>query len=101
MTKIVSLLPRIAAMIAASLLAAGCGNNPHPQPLRETREDGSPWVVRYWVLPTEPKTFDPQCQYDQMSRRVLEPVYDTLLEYHPLKTDPYEVMPGMPGPGAM
>ena len=69
--------------------------DPHPKPLRETRADGSPWLVRYGVLPEDPRSLDPQFMYDQMSRRVLEPIYDTLLEYHPMKTDPYEVVPGM------
>ncbi len=76
-------------------LQAGCGNNPNPEPLRTTRNDGSPWLVRYGGLSEDPRSFDPQFMYDQMSRRVLEAVYDTLLEYHPMKTDPYEVRPAL------
>ncbi len=81
--------------IAAALWLAACDNNPHPAALRETDDDGTKWSVRYQNLPEDPKSFDPQYSYDQMSRRVIEPVYDTLLEYHPLKTDPYEVVPCM------
>jgi oligopeptide transport system substrate-binding protein len=88
-------LPAITFSILAVALVCGCDSNPHPKPLRETRADGSPWQVRYGVLPEDPRSFDPQFAYDQMSRRVMEPVYDTLLEYHPIKTEPYEVMPGM------
>ncbi len=83
-----------ALTLAAGFLAA-CDNDPNPPPFHETRADGSPWLVRYAGLSDDPRTFDPQVMYDQMSRRILEPVYDTLLEYHPLKTDPYEVRPGM------
>lgn len=75
--------------------AAGCGNDPNPAPFRETRADGTPWLVRYGGMTEDPRSFDPQKAYDQMSRRVLEPVYDTLMEYHPMKTDPYEVRPGL------
>jgi oligopeptide transport system substrate-binding protein len=83
-------------LLAAILgIAAGCNNNPHPPPVAKTRPDGSPWVVRYAYMPEDPRSLDPQFAYDQMSRRLLEPVYDTLLEYHPFKTDPYELMPGM------
>jgi len=78
---------------AAFLLCAGCDNNPHPRPLRETREDGSPWLVRYAGTSEDVRSLDPQYAYDQISRRVLEPVYDCLLEYHPMKTDPYELTP--------
>lgn len=74
---------------------SGCGNDPNPPPLREKRADGSPWRARYAGLSEDPRSFDPQFAYDQMSRRVLEPVYDTLVEYHPLKTDPYEVRAGL------
>ena len=86
---------RAAIFILASLALAGCGNNPNPEPFQKTRPDGSPWLVRYSILSDDPREFDPQKMYDQMSRRVLEPVYDTLLEYHPMKTDPYEVRPAL------
>lgn len=71
----------------------GCGNDPHPKPLHTKREDGTPWVVRYAYMPDDPRSLDPQFAYDQMSRLLLEPVYDTLLEYHRFKTDPFEVVP--------
>ena len=80
-------------LLGFALALAGCGNNPHVAPLREKREDGSPWIVRYQALREDPRSFDPQFTYDQISRKVIEGVYDTLLEYHPLKTDPYELKP--------
>ena len=89
------LRPGLALLSASGLLFSGCGNDPNPEPLRQTRADGSPWVVRYAGLSEDPRSFDPQFMYDQMSRRVLEAVYDTLLEYHPMKTDPYEVQAGL------
>jgi len=97
--RALSLLPirRSNAVLCAFALAAaflaGCDNNPNPKPLRDQRPDGSPWVVRYGALLDEPRSLDPQYSYDQMSRQVLEPIIETLLEYHPMKTDPYEVVP--------
>ena len=87
-------IARLSATAAIVALAA-CDNNPHPKPLQKTRADNSPWVVFNWALTSDPDSLDPQHSYDQQSRRVLEPLYDTLLEYHPLKTDPYEVVPCM------
>ncbi len=81
--------------LLAALALAGCGNNPHPPATRETRDDGTPWRARYSWLPSEPKSLDPQNAYDQASRGILEPIYDTLVEYHPFKTDPYQVVPCM------
>lgn len=80
-------------IFACALLLAlpGCNNNPHPPPYHKTRPDGSPWIPRYSVLTGDPKSFDPQVSYDAVSRRVLEPVYDTLLQYHVMKTEPYEL----------
>ena len=77
------------------LFLPGCGNDPNPEPLHKTRADGQPWVTRYAGMTEDPRSFDPQFMYDQMSRRVMEAVYDTLLEYHPMKTDPYEVRPAL------
>lgn len=71
----------------------GCSNDPHPQPLRSARDDGSPWMVRYGTMPEDPRSLDPQVCYDTVGRRILEPVQDCLLEYHPFKTDPYELRP--------
>ena len=87
---------RLAGTTLSLLVAAlmcGCDNNPHPAPLHRTRADGSTWVVRYQALRADPRSFDPQYTYDQMSRKVIEGVYDTLLEYHPMKIAPYEVVP--------
>ena len=88
-------VPAISLIFLITALMCGCGNNPHPPPERTVREDGQPWAPRYvWYL-SEPKSLDPQNGYDTASRVVLEPVYDTLLEYEPWKTEPFEVMPGM------
>jgi ABC-type transport system substrate-binding protein len=76
-----------------ALALAGCSNDPNPAPLHERRADGSPWVVRYTYNTEEIRSLDPQVMYDQVSRRVLEPVQDTLLTYHVMKTDPYELVP--------
>ncbi len=78
-----------------ALALAGCDNNPHPPLQRQSRDDGSPWQVRYVWYPSEPKSLDPQNGWDSASRVIMEPVYDTLLEYAPWKTEPFEVMPGM------
>jgi ABC-type transport system substrate-binding protein len=86
-------LPAITFTILAAALMCGCDNNPHPAPLRERRPDGSPWEVRYQSMRSDPRSFDPQYTYDQMSRKVIEGVYETLLEYHPMKTAPYELRP--------
>ena len=77
------------------LLLAGCGNNPQPAPLKERHADGRPWTARYVSMSDDPRSLDPQRAYDQMSRRILEPVVETLLEYHPFKTEPCEVAPAL------
>ena len=77
------------------LALAGCDTNPHPPPTRQTREDGTPWRVRYAYLPDDPRGLDPQHAYDQVAHRIHEAILDTLLEYHPLKTDPYELVPAL------
>ena len=91
---VLKLLPLFAAVLFGVALT-GCDNNPNPPPYHETRADGSPWAVRYASLVSDPKSFDPQFAYDVTAQRALEPVYDRLLEYHPMKTDPYELIPGM------
>jgi ABC-type transport system substrate-binding protein len=90
-------LPYAAALrgllCAVALWGAGCSNNPHPEPLALKGDDGAPWKVRYASLPEDPRSLDPQVSYDNVSRRILEPVQECLLEYHPFKTDPYELRP--------
>lgn len=98
MKQLRAFLPKLnllAALGAVAALLGACSNDPHPKPQHEKRPDGSPWLVRYSYMPDDPRSLDPQFAYDQMSRRILEPVYDTLLEYHPFKVDPYEVMPAL------
>ncbi len=45
------------------------------------------------AMPEDPRSLDPQVSYDNVSRRVLEPIQECLLEYHPFKTDPYQLSP--------
>ena len=82
-------------LLGCAFALAGCDNDPNPPTYHETRADGSPWAARYAFLVGDPKSFDPQFCYDVTGQRALEPVYDRLLEYHPMKTDPYELIPGM------
>jgi ABC-type transport system substrate-binding protein len=82
------------SLLGAALLG-GCSNDPHPPALRQTREDGSPWRVRYAGIRDDSRSLDPQFAYDQMSKTVLETICDTPFEYHPMRTDPYELMPGL------
>ncbi len=82
------------ALLSAGLFA-GCDNDPNPAPYRKARPDGSPWRVRYMGLPADPKSFDPQFAYSTIDQQILEPVYDRLLEYHPMKTDPIELQAAM------
>lgn len=84
-----------ALCLLATLLLASCDNSPHPPPERTTTDDGQPWKTRYVWSPSEPKSLDPQNGYDTASRVIMEPIYDTLMEYDPWKTDPFQVMPGM------
>ncbi len=86
---------RLSPFALLLLLLAGCDTNPHPDPLRETREDGTPWRVRYAYLADDPRGLDPQHSYDQMGHRIHEAILDTLLEYQPLKTDPFELIPAL------
>ncbi|MEP6668178.1 MAG: ABC transporter substrate-binding protein [Chthoniobacter sp.] len=79
----------------AALIFTGCDNDPNPPPYHKTRADGSPWRARYMGIPYDPKSFDPQFAYDTTSQQFLEPVYDRLLDYHPIKSDPVELIPGM------
>ncbi len=79
----------------AALVFTGCDNDPNPKPYHEKRPDGSPWRVRYAGIPSDPKSLDPQFAYDEVDHQILAPVYDMLLEYHPLKNDPVELIPCM------
>lgn len=72
---------------------AGCSNNPHVPPLREKRADGSPWIVSYRAFPDDPRTLDPQVSYDTLGNAIISLVYDSLFQYQPFKTNPYELIP--------
>ncbi len=85
----------IAFRLSPFAFLLGCDTNPHPEPLRKTRDDGTPWRVRYAYLADDPRGLDPQHAYDQMAHRIHEAILDTLLEYHPLKTDPFEMVPAL------
>lgn len=84
---------RAAIVLACGFAMGACSNNPHPEPLEKKSGDGTPWKVRYAALPEDPRSLDPQVSYDSVSRRVLEPLQECLLEYQPFKTDPYELTP--------
>ncbi len=79
--------------LCALLFLSGCGNNPHPPPLHETRPDGTPWRVSYRGFPDDPRTLDPQVSYDTTGHAIISSIYESPLQYHPFKTDPYELMP--------
>ncbi len=80
-------------LVLSAWFLTGCGNNPHPRPLRSIREDGSPWRVSYRALPDDPRTLDPQVSYDTLGHVVISLIYESPLQYHPFKTDPYELIP--------
>ncbi|MEO6740138.1 MAG: ABC transporter substrate-binding protein [Chthoniobacteraceae bacterium] len=88
-------LPAITFSLFIAALLCGCDNDPNPAPYHKTRADGSPWRVRYMREPSDPKSFDPQFAYTVPDLQFMEPVYDRLLEYHPMKADPIELMAGM------
>jgi|GEM_PF-23722 len=79
--------------IALALLLpvlAGC-NNPHSAPLHEKGPDGAPWIVSYRNLGDDPRTLDPQVSYDVLGNVVISQLYESLLQYSPFKTDPFEL----------
>jgi ABC-type transport system substrate-binding protein len=86
---------RIWCLTFGVFLFTGCDNDPHPAPYHKTRPDGSPWAVRYMGLPADPKSFDPQFAYTTIDQQFLEPVYDKLLEYNPMKQEQIELQPAM------
>lgn len=87
---------------ALALLGAlsGCDNNPHSRPLHEKRADGKPWVVSYRAIGGDVRSLDPQVSYDSVGNAVISQIYESLLQYSPFKTDPFELEPcladGMP-----
>ncbi|MDD5351044.1 MAG: ABC transporter substrate-binding protein, partial [Chthoniobacteraceae bacterium] len=89
-------------LTALALLGAlaGCNNDPHPQPLHRERKDGKPWVVSYRAIGEDPRSLDPQVSYDTTGNAVISQIYESLLQYSPFKTDPFELEPclaeGMP-----
>src|SRR6478735_3640329 len=86
---------REAILLAFALVLSACSNDPNPPPYEKTRADGKPWAVRYAALTADPKSLDPQVMYDAISQRALEPVYDRLLDYHPMKNEPFELIPSL------
>lgn len=94
------ILSRAVAALLLLTALAGCNNNPHPRPLHEKRADGTPWVVSYRALGDDPRSLDPQFSYDTLGHAIIAQLYESLLQYSPFKTDPYELEPcladGMP-----
>jgi ABC-type transport system substrate-binding protein len=93
--------PLLTALLASLALAlSGCDNNPHPRPLHEKRADGQPWIVSYRAIGDDPRSLDPQFSYDTLGHAVIAQLYESLLQYSPYQTDPYELEPcltdGMP-----
>ena len=72
--KIIRRSALLAAVFLCLTLGAGCSNNPYPPPLQENGADGSLWKVRYGALPEDPRSLDPQVCYDNVGKRVIEPV---------------------------
>lgn len=87
---------RLAAPLLTLLvfLVGACSNDPTPPPLHEKRADGHPWLVRYGALGDDPRSLDPQFAYDSVSKTIVEPVYETLLQYNPFRDDPATLEPG-------
>ena len=71
----------------------GCDIQPYPRSPGGTRPDGKPWKTTFRALPDEPRSLDPHVSYDVIGTAVLALVYEGLLEYHPFKSDPYELRP--------
>ena len=98
--RINSVISRLLASVVLLAALAGCNNNPHARPLREKRTDGTPWVVSYLRMPDDPRSLDPQFSYDTVSHIIIAQLCESLLQYNPFKTDPYELEPclveGMP-----
>lgn len=96
----IQILSRLLAGLVLLGTLAGCDNNPHARPLHEKRADGTPWVVSYRAIGDDPRSLDPQSSYDVLGHGVIAQVYESLLQYSPFKTDPYELEPcladGMP-----
>ncbi|XHR26801.1 MAG: ABC transporter substrate-binding protein [Chthoniobacteraceae bacterium] len=92
----------LAALLALAMASglAGCDNNPHPRPLHQKRADGQPWVVGYRAISEDPRSLDPQFSYDTLGNAIIAQLYESLLQYSPFKTNPYELEPcladGMP-----
>jgi ABC-type transport system substrate-binding protein len=68
---------------------AGCDTDPYPKanPGRQLPK------TTFRALPDEPRSLDPHVDYDMIGAAVVALVYEGLLEYHPFKTDPYELRP--------
>lgn len=50
-------------------------------------------MVSYRSLPDDPRSLDPQVSYDTVGHSVIASVYESLLQYHPFKTETYELIP--------
>lgn len=97
--RTVRLLGGIFLLLPAMLFLASCDNDPQPAPLHRQKPDGSPWQVIYGAIGEDPRTLDPQVNYDTLGHAILAHIYETLLDYGPFNTT-YELSPclaeGMP-----
>ncbi len=82
----------ISALIGLSLLTA-CGNYPFPSAGVNT--DGSPRRIWYQALQEDPRTLDPQIQYDNVSNTVLANITVPLYEYSFLQRENVTVEPAL------
>ena len=84
---------RFLFLLLVGIISCSCSNNPHPPPLHKMRPDRLSWRVGYRALGDDPRTLDPQVSYDTLGHAVIANIYECLLQYHPFKTDPYELTP--------
>ena len=82
-------------LVAVALFLAGCNNDPNPKPLREKRDDGSPWIVSHLFLGEDPRTLDPQISYDTLGHVIIGPIYETALQYNLFKENPFRLEPAL------
>ncbi len=64
-------------------LLSGCSNNPYPQ--ASTKNDGTASTVWYQSLQEDPRTLDPQVQYNTVSNEILANITEGLYQYQYLK----------------
>jgi len=87
------MMARFFLLIVTMWVLAGCSNNPHPPASRQTRADGTPWLVAYRGFPDDPRSLDPQVSYDTIGHAVISQFYESAFQYDPFQTNPYKLIP--------